>query len=175
MGRREEEKNSGDDEEGHLSAPKAALIEQFRTHVKDTGSPEVQIALLSERVNLSSRPVCFVERASTCPDSVGAKGNDSCLKIHILPHPIASRWMSAAALSLSKLEKLPNRPTAPLWRAMAIPSCSLRLAWLPPPMTATSFPSPWTIARTPTLPEKSPAASSSVKAAPRRRKFSPPA
>src|SRR5215831_10055317 len=36
---------------GHLSAPKAALIEQFRSHVKDTGSPEVQIALLSERIN----------------------------------------------------------------------------------------------------------------------------
>jgi len=34
-----------------LSAPKAALIEQFRSHVKDTGSPEVQIALLSERIN----------------------------------------------------------------------------------------------------------------------------
>jgi len=27
------------------------LIEQFRSHVKDTGSPEVQIALLSERIN----------------------------------------------------------------------------------------------------------------------------
>src|SRR5260370_25374641 len=27
------------------------LIEQFRAHVKDTGSPEVQIALLSERIN----------------------------------------------------------------------------------------------------------------------------
>src|ERR1041384_4576755 len=36
---------------GHLSAPKAALIEQFRSHVKDTGSPEVQIPLLSERIN----------------------------------------------------------------------------------------------------------------------------
>jgi len=34
-----------------LSAPKAVLIEQFRSHVKDTGSPEVQIALLSERIN----------------------------------------------------------------------------------------------------------------------------
>ena len=34
-----------------MSAPKAVLIEQFRTHVKDTGSPEVQIALLSERIN----------------------------------------------------------------------------------------------------------------------------
>jgi small subunit ribosomal protein S15 len=43
--------NSGDDGEGHLSDVKAALIEQFRTHVKDTGSPEVQIALLSERIN----------------------------------------------------------------------------------------------------------------------------
>src|SRR6202162_2109659 len=27
------------------------LIEQYRAHVKDTGSPEVQIALLSERIN----------------------------------------------------------------------------------------------------------------------------
>ena len=34
-----------------MSAPKAALIEQFRSHVKDTGSPEVQIALLSARIN----------------------------------------------------------------------------------------------------------------------------
>jgi small subunit ribosomal protein S15 len=36
---------------GHLSEAKAVLIEQFRAHVKDTGSPEVQIALLSERIN----------------------------------------------------------------------------------------------------------------------------
>jgi small subunit ribosomal protein S15 len=34
-----------------LSEAKAVLIEQFRAHVKDTGSPEVQIALLSERIN----------------------------------------------------------------------------------------------------------------------------
>jgi small subunit ribosomal protein S15 len=34
-----------------LSAAKAALIEQFRVHTKDTGSPEVQIALLSERIS----------------------------------------------------------------------------------------------------------------------------
>jgi small subunit ribosomal protein S15 len=40
-----------DDGEGHLSDGKVLLIEQFRTHVKDTGSPEVQIALLSERIN----------------------------------------------------------------------------------------------------------------------------
>ena len=29
---------------------KAATIEKFRTHESDTGSPEVQIALLSERI-----------------------------------------------------------------------------------------------------------------------------
>lgn len=29
---------------------KRELIEKFRTHEKDTGSPEVQIALLSERI-----------------------------------------------------------------------------------------------------------------------------
>ena len=34
-----------------MSDGKLLLIEQFRTHVKDTGSPEVQIALLSERIN----------------------------------------------------------------------------------------------------------------------------
>jgi small subunit ribosomal protein S15 len=37
--------------EGGLMEVKAELIEQFRTHTKDTGSPEVQIALLSERIN----------------------------------------------------------------------------------------------------------------------------
>ena len=30
---------------------KSELIEQYRVHAKDTGSPEVQIALLSERIN----------------------------------------------------------------------------------------------------------------------------
>ncbi|PYU19904.1 MAG: 30S ribosomal protein S15 [Acidobacteria bacterium] len=30
---------------------KSVLIEQYRSHPKDTGSPEVQIALLSERIN----------------------------------------------------------------------------------------------------------------------------
>jgi len=30
---------------------KVALIEQYRQHAKDTGPPEVQIALLSERIN----------------------------------------------------------------------------------------------------------------------------
>jgi small subunit ribosomal protein S15 len=30
---------------------KGNLIEQYRVHGKDTGSPEVQVALLSERIN----------------------------------------------------------------------------------------------------------------------------
>ena len=30
---------------------KDAIISQFRTHPEDTGSPEVQIALLTERIN----------------------------------------------------------------------------------------------------------------------------
>ena len=30
---------------------KKGIIEQFRTHEKDTGSPEVQIALLTTRIN----------------------------------------------------------------------------------------------------------------------------
>jgi len=34
-----------------LREAKSALIEQYRSHAKDTGSPEVQIALLSERIN----------------------------------------------------------------------------------------------------------------------------
>src|ERR1700741_762322 len=37
--------------EGDLREAKSMLIEQYRAHVKDTGSPEVQIALLSERIN----------------------------------------------------------------------------------------------------------------------------
>ena len=30
---------------------KATIVEKYRTHETDTGSPEVQIALLSERIN----------------------------------------------------------------------------------------------------------------------------
>lgn len=30
---------------------KAALVNQFKVHEKDTGSPEVQVALLSERIS----------------------------------------------------------------------------------------------------------------------------
>ena len=32
------------------TAKKTSLIERFRTHETDTGSPEVQIAILSERI-----------------------------------------------------------------------------------------------------------------------------
>ena len=35
---------------GLVSTQKAPIIEQYRVHRKDTGSPEVQIALLSERI-----------------------------------------------------------------------------------------------------------------------------
>ncbi|MBZ5526534.1 MAG: 30S ribosomal protein S15 [Acidobacteriia bacterium] len=38
-------------EMANLSNAKPVLIEQFRRDVKDTGSPEVQIALLSERIS----------------------------------------------------------------------------------------------------------------------------
>jgi len=31
---------------------KAELVTKFRQHEKDTGSPEVQVALLSERINM---------------------------------------------------------------------------------------------------------------------------
>jgi small subunit ribosomal protein S15 len=30
---------------------KASIVEKFQTHESDTGSPEVQIALMSERIN----------------------------------------------------------------------------------------------------------------------------
>ncbi len=38
-------------EGSELSEAKIGVIEQFRQHAKDTGSPEVQIALLSERIS----------------------------------------------------------------------------------------------------------------------------
>ena len=34
----------------HYDAQKTVLVEKFRTHERDTGSPEVQCALLSERI-----------------------------------------------------------------------------------------------------------------------------
>ena len=33
-----------------VSAQKSPIIDKYRTHEKDTGSPEVQIAILSERI-----------------------------------------------------------------------------------------------------------------------------
>jgi small subunit ribosomal protein S15 len=33
------------------SSQKAAIIEEYRVHEKDTGSPEVQVAILTERIN----------------------------------------------------------------------------------------------------------------------------
>jgi len=35
---------------GIAQAQKGEVVEQFRLHAKDTGSPEVQIALLSQRI-----------------------------------------------------------------------------------------------------------------------------
>ena len=32
--------------------PNQTIVEQFRVHEKDTGSPEVQVALLSERIRM---------------------------------------------------------------------------------------------------------------------------
>ena len=49
--RQNESRNSGLGGEDDLREAKSMLIEQYRAHVKDTGSPEVQIALLSERIN----------------------------------------------------------------------------------------------------------------------------
>jgi small subunit ribosomal protein S15 len=34
-----------------MSEQKTAIIEQYKTHDKDTGSPEVQVALLTTRIN----------------------------------------------------------------------------------------------------------------------------
>ena len=41
-----------------MSEVKAVVIEQYRVHPKDTGSPEVQIALLSGIARLSNDSVC---------------------------------------------------------------------------------------------------------------------
>ena len=35
----------------HYESRKPQVVEKFRTHERDTGSPEVQVALLSERIS----------------------------------------------------------------------------------------------------------------------------
>jgi small subunit ribosomal protein S15 len=35
----------------HYETRKPSVVEKFRTHERDTGSPEVQVALLTERIN----------------------------------------------------------------------------------------------------------------------------
>ena len=34
----------------HYETKKQGVVEKFRTHDRDTGSPEVQVALLTERI-----------------------------------------------------------------------------------------------------------------------------
>jgi small subunit ribosomal protein S15 len=53
LSRREDEisAETGRDGESGLGDVKLGLIETYRQHTKDTGSPEVQIALLSERIS----------------------------------------------------------------------------------------------------------------------------
>lgn len=34
-----------------MELPKQEMVSKFKTHEKDTGSPEVQIALISQRIN----------------------------------------------------------------------------------------------------------------------------
>jgi len=35
----------------HYESRKPSVVEKFRTHERDTGSPEVQVALLTERIH----------------------------------------------------------------------------------------------------------------------------
>ncbi|HEX9579097.1 MAG TPA: 30S ribosomal protein S15, partial [Myxococcales bacterium] len=35
----------------HYENKKTSVVEKFRTHERDTGSPEVQVALLTERIH----------------------------------------------------------------------------------------------------------------------------
>jgi small subunit ribosomal protein S15 len=35
----------------HYESKKSGVVEKFRTHERDTGSPEVQVALLTERIH----------------------------------------------------------------------------------------------------------------------------
>ena len=41
-----------------LKDQKTSIIEANRTHEKDTGSPEVQVAILTERINQIGRASC---------------------------------------------------------------------------------------------------------------------
>ena len=48
-----------------LNERKAAVVQQYRTHETDTGSPEVQVALLSERINMLTEHFKTHRRTST--------------------------------------------------------------------------------------------------------------
>jgi small subunit ribosomal protein S15 len=50
MQRKERERKSGD-HMGIAQPNRQVVIEQFRVHQTDTGSPEVQVALLSQRID----------------------------------------------------------------------------------------------------------------------------
>jgi len=46
---------------------KQELLKEFQEHPKDTGSPEIQIALLTERINAST------QHLKTCPKDFSAR------------------------------------------------------------------------------------------------------
>jgi small subunit ribosomal protein S15 len=48
---KEIEETRGGQSVSFSKAQKASVISGYKTHVSDTGSPEVQVALLSERIN----------------------------------------------------------------------------------------------------------------------------
>ena len=60
---------------------KTALIGEYKTHDKDTGSPEVQVAILSERINYLTEHfkthARIITRAAACSSSSASAGGCS--------------------------------------------------------------------------------------------------
>ena len=60
-----------------MSVAKSALIEQFRVHTKDTGSPEVQIALLSERISYLTSHLKVPRKGPRLPSRIDHDGQQA--------------------------------------------------------------------------------------------------
>ena len=69
-----------------LTERKAELIDKFRTHPSDTGSPEVQIALLSERIGYLTEHCCQGTGGVAC--------DPECAPAAYAPSPLTKRTRS---------------------------------------------------------------------------------
>jgi hypothetical protein len=96
----------------HFDAQKTTIIDEFRTHPTDTGSPEVQIALLTRRIHSRFKKRTFTPVVACCDWSVGAAVSSTISRRRTSP-AIASSWNSWGSEAEAEHYQAHALPTLP--------------------------------------------------------------